>query len=219
MTSLFVPSFQARLVRRRPSEADLAGRVSCCLGPRDLEILAAVGLHGVLTASLIGLAFFAPAAGASVRPTSRAFGRLRQLWLWGYLDRYDLPAPRGMLGRMPCVYALGAAGIPHAERALGRACAPVASLPERLDPRFVQHELTAAALWAHVRALVGAGGLDACRWTPERVLRAQRRRVQDPATRQWLPVLFDGYTELVRYAGRERVTVPSSLAGPAEDER
>ena len=79
MTSPFLPPFQGRLVRRVPSATDLAGRVSCCLASRDLDILAAVGLHGVLTASLIGLAFFTPTARATVRPTSRAFTRLRQL--------------------------------------------------------------------------------------------------------------------------------------------
>lgn len=204
MASLFLPPFQGRLVRRLPSPADLVDRGSCCLGCRDLEILAAVGLHGLLTASLIGLAFFAPAAGASRRPTSRAFGRLRQLWLWGYLDRYDLPAPRGMLGRVPCLYALGAAGLPHAGRRLDGLCAPVSHRPEQLDPRFVQHELTAAAVWAHLQAQVGAGRLVACRWTPERVLRARATRVQDPATGHWLPVLFDGYSELEQRDGTVR---------------
>lgn len=192
---LLLPPFQGHLLRRRPTAVELAGRASCALNQRDLEIFRAIERHGFLTASLISLAFFTPAAVARRRPASRAFGRLRLLWLWGYLDRYLLPAPRGMLGSVPCLYALGQPALAYLPRSTQGTPSAPRSL-EQLDPRFVQHELAAAAFWAHLQAQVGTGRLTACRWTPERELRAQRRRVQDPRTQRWLPVLLDGFVEL-----------------------
>jgi hypothetical protein len=198
---LLLPPFQGHLLRRLPTASELSGRGSCALTQRDLEIFMAIELHGFLTASLISLAFFTPTAGARRRPASRAFGRLRLLWLWGYLDRYLLPAPRGMLGSVPCVYALGQPALQYLPPSIQGKRSDPRSL-EQLDPRFVQHELAAAAFWAHLQAEVGAGRLAACRWTPERELRAQRRRVQDPRTRRWLPVLLDGFVELEDDDGR-----------------
>lgn len=200
---LLLPPFQGHLVRRPPTEGEVTSRGSCVLTQRDLDIIAATGLHGFLTASLVGLAFFTPLAGTQRRPTSRAFERLRLLWLWGYLDRYVLPAPRGTLGNVPFLYALGTSGLPY----VGPSPTKNVMAPrylEQLDPRFVQHELAAAAVWAHLQAQVQTGQLVACRWTPERVLRGQRQRVQDPATQQWLPVLFDGYAELEHEDGQVR---------------
>ena len=193
--TLLLPPFQGQLLRCPPTAVELAGRGSCALNQRDLDIFRAIELHGFLTARLISFAFFTPTAGPQRRPASRAFGRLRLLWLWGYLERYLLPAPRGMLGSVPCVYALGQPALPYLPPSIQGKLSDPRCL-EQLDPRFVQHELAAAAFWAHLQAEVGAGRLAACRWTPERVLRAQRRRVQDPRTQRWLPVLLDGFVEL-----------------------
>lgn len=191
----FLPDFQGRLARRWPLDRELARRPSCRLMPRDLELVTAVALHGFLTADLLDLAFFRPPTGQRSYPCAHAYDRLRTLWLWGYLARFDLPAPRGALGSVPVLYALGEQGRPYAAQRLG-AIEPVTErAPEQLDARFVRHEIAAAAVWAHLRALVRAGRWRVCRWTPERVLRARRLRVWDGA-RRLLPVLPDGYAEL-----------------------
>lgn len=203
-----LPAFQGRLTRRQPGPAQLDRRPSCRLTPRDMELLVAVGLHGLLTADLLGLAFFSPDATNANLVSSRLYGRLRRCWLWGYLDRYTLPAPRGALGAVPDLFALGPEAAPLVARVDERALPPADWRPEELDIHFLRHELTVATFWAHLQALVRLRQLRACRWTPERLLRARGIRVRDAATGESLPVLPDGYAELIDASGvRRRLAV------------
>lgn len=64
-----------------------------------------------------------------------------------------------------------------------------------MDDVFVDHDLKAAAFWANLMALARPNGLRV-EWVGERALRALRRRIEDPQTGRWLPVLPDGYAEI-----------------------
>jgi hypothetical protein len=97
---------------------------------------------------------------------------------------------------MPALYALGQRGM--------------TVVAQRVDPQLrwpghawaergtvgLEHELTVAAVWAHLQALVRLGRLADCQWTPERVLRARQVRVLDPASGRRLPVLLDGLADV-----------------------
>jgi len=48
---------------------------------RDCQVLLAVHLHGLLTTDLIELAFFPPRNGSRSWSSSKAYERLRDLWL------------------------------------------------------------------------------------------------------------------------------------------
>src|SRR5215510_4219937 len=90
------------IIRCRPTDAELARREPMVVMERDREILYAVHQHRFLTTELIELAYFPqPATGARVSECSRAYERLRQLWLWGYLERIELPVARQLGGRRP----------------------------------------------------------------------------------------------------------------------
>ncbi|MCL5736478.1 MAG: hypothetical protein M1274_13005, partial [Actinobacteria bacterium] len=81
----------AHVVRRLPTEVDLAGCTPLVLTAREMDILAAVHIEGFLTTDLIELAFFPRPDSGRQTHYSRAYDRLRQLWLWSYLDRVELP--------------------------------------------------------------------------------------------------------------------------------
>jgi hypothetical protein len=214
-----IPEFQGHLVRRTPTSEELARRASCRLSPRDLDILAAVGVQGLLTAELVGLAFFPPKRSDPRHASSRAYARLRQCWLWGYLDRYVLPAPRGSLGGVPDLFALGGEGVRLVTRHRPGMLPPAHTRAEDLDVRFVQHELTVATVWACLQALVRAGRLGACRWTPERAWRAANVRVPAGLNRQALRVLPDGSAELAYPDGAVRSCAVEIDRGTLSEER
>src|SRR5437588_11867867 len=68
------------------------------------------------------------------------------LWLWGYLERVELPVARVLGGRRPFLYALGRQGVAYVEQRLGTATLPVQPRRlDRLDHVFVEHDLKAAA--------------------------------------------------------------------------
>ncbi len=202
---MLLPEFQGRLLLRPPKDEELVRRPSCCLTPRDLEILDAANRHPLLTADLVGLAFFPPDRADPRHASSRAYARLRRLWLWGYLDRFALPAPRGYLGGVPDLFALGAEGRRLVTRPLYGALRPARAKPEDLDVRFVQHELLIAAVWAQLRSLMRTGRLRSCRWTPERAWRTAQVYVRQPDESERLRVLPDGSATLVYPDGTARL--------------
>jgi hypothetical protein len=117
------------------------------------------------------------------------------LWLWGYLERVELPVARVLGGRRPFLYAIGQQAVPLVESRMGSWTLPVQPRRlDRLDHVFVDHDLKAGALWANLRAeLQDRRG---CRWfwLGERELRAKRMRVRSGD--YWLPFLPDAYFEV-----------------------
>lgn len=190
-----IPADIGQLTVRRPTAEELARRVSFGLTERDQELLAAVATHGFLTVELLSLAFYPLRAGPAA-VAARAYWRIRQLWLWGFLERVELPVPRGYRGSKPSLYTLGRRGVPHAERYLAPGVAPIVRRVDRLDAASVPHNLVSAALWANlVAALRGTAGRVA-RWIPERVLRGMKVVLRDPDSNNRLPVLPDAYFEV-----------------------
>lgn len=187
------------MVLRTPTRAELAGRLPIVLTARDQEILGAVHAHGLLTTDLIRLAFFPERGTAGV--TSAAFSsscyqRLRQLWLWRYLDKIERPVARALGGSQPLLYALARDGEPFATTGDDDG-APVGRLRlDRLAGRALKHDLTTASLWAHLVDLFRSTPVCSWRWVAERELRAMQLRVKDPQTGRWLPFLPDGYLEV-----------------------
>jgi hypothetical protein len=164
-------------------------------------LLSAVYLHGLLTTDLIELAFF-PQATARNSHSSQAYDRLRQLWLWSYLERIERPVARILGGRRPFLYALGPRAVPLVATWLQRSVDTVRRRRlDRLDALFLEHDLKAAALWAHVKTLLPSRTVAHLTWIPERDLRARRARIRDPETRAWLPVLADAYLRIDYAAG------------------
>ena len=194
-------AFRAGLVRRVPAPEELAKRKLLVLTDRDRELLNAVYTHGFLTTELVQLAFF-PATGPDGRrsPSSKAYERLRKLWLFAYLERVELPMARSQGGRCPFLYALGRRGVDLVTATGGGTAAVRLRRFDRLDHVFVDHDLKSAALWANLKALIRdeyAGRVRHFRWISERELRARRLRVRDPQRAgRWLPFLPDGFFEL-----------------------
>src|SRR2546430_8641368 len=93
-----------------PAELDVRHRIT--LTPRDKEILTSVHHLGFLTADLIELAFFSSPSSSSKPASSAAYERIRELWLWKFLDRVELPIARVHGGRHSYLYSLGTAGVP-----------------------------------------------------------------------------------------------------------
>ena len=198
MSSAHGQELRGHYVRRLPSPAEISTRSPIVLTERDCQMLAAVHLHGLLTTDLVELAFFPPTNGSRSSASSKAYERLRELWLWGYLERIERPVARVLGGRRPFLYALGQPGAPYVETRLGTAVLPVQPRRlDRLDHVFIDHDLKAAALWANLKAeLIRRGG---CRWLwiGERELRARHMRVRSPHGDYWLPFLPDAYFEVV----------------------
>jgi hypothetical protein len=188
----------SRLVRTSPTRTQLATRTPIVLTDRDQDILTWVYTHGFLTTELIELAFFPEPEHGRHSPSSRAYARLGQLWRWGYVERVELPVARSAGGRRPYLYALGRRGEPVVARRLGEGAAPARRRRlDRLSGLFVDHDLQIAAVWAHLVALLRPMRAELGRWLPERDLRAQQIRVQDPQTGRWLPVLPDAAFEVL----------------------
>ena len=222
-------------VRRTPTAAELAQRPPLALTARDVQILTAIHTHGFLTTELIELAFF-PAA-TDRRPArqprrpcaTRVYDRLRHLWLWGFLERVERPVARTLGGSYPVLYCLGERGVAHVAVPAEQSTARIRRRRlDRLDHQFIEHDLKAAALWAHLCAALRAAGLHRWSWTGERDLRARHLGVVDPKTRRRLPFLPDGYFE-INYdydpagagpaAGLSHRLVGSSTAAFADEER
>jgi hypothetical protein len=200
MSSAHVQELRGHYVRRLPTSMEISTRSPIVLTERDVQILVAIHQHGFLTTELVELAFFPPPSGSRSSASSKAYERVRDLWLWGYLERVELPVARVLGGRRPFLYSLGLQGVPYVEARMGTAVLPVQPRRlDRLDHVFVDHDLNAAALWANVRAeLCDRGG---CRWLwlGERELRARRMRVRNGE--YWLPFLPDGYFEVTYPSG------------------
>jgi hypothetical protein len=190
-----IPADLGQLTVRRPTSAELAGRVQFVITDRDQDMLAAVATHGFLTVELLSLAFY-PLQAGPLAVSARAYWRIRQLWLWGFLERVELPVPRGFKGSKPSLYMLGVQGVPYADRRLEPGVSAIVRRVDRLDAASVPHNLVTAALWTNlVAALHGTNGT-VSRWIPERVLRGKKIVLRDPDDNYRLPVLPDAYFEL-----------------------
>jgi Replication-relaxation len=190
------------LVRLLPTKNDLGDRVPIVLTPRDREILAAIDLHGYLTLEVIDLVFF-PSSRPDDRPSTRAYHRLHQFWLWGYVERIELPVSRVIGGRRPFLYALSQRGLRLLDTgSTSQDAPPHRRRLDRTSELFVEHSLTVAAVWANVLALIRLRPITLGGWVADRDLRARQLRVKDPAGGRWLPFLPDAYFELHYATGR-----------------
>lgn len=195
-----IPADIGQLMVRRPTATELAGRAPFVITDRDQDMLAAVATHGFLTVELLSLAFY-PLQAGPLAVSARAYWRIRQLWLWGFLERVELPVPRGLRGSKPSLYMLGPQGRPYADRRLEPGVSAIVRRVDRLDAASVPHNLVTAALWANlIAALQGTNGT-VSRWIPERVLRGKKVVLRDPDDNYRLPVLPDAYFELAYNAG------------------
>lgn len=189
------------LIRLVPSKSDLDARAPFVLTQRDREILAAIDLHGYLTLDLIDLAFF-PSAHPDDRPSSRAAYRLQQLWLWGLVERIELPVSRLIGGRRPLLHALSRRGLRLLEESGFSIRMQTHRRLDRTSELFVEHNLMVAGVWANVRALIRSHPITLEVWIADRELRARRLRVKDHADDRWLPFLPDAYFEIHYASGR-----------------
>src|SRR6202158_5052939 len=87
MSSAHVQELRGHYVRRLPTSADISTRSPIVLTERDRQLLVAVHQHGFLTTDFVELAFFPPSNGSRSSASSKAYERLRELWLWGYVER------------------------------------------------------------------------------------------------------------------------------------
>jgi hypothetical protein len=184
---------RGQMIRRLPTKPELAQRVPMVLTQRDEDIILSVYQLGFLTTDLIELAFSPSTDSARSSYSSRAYERLRHLWLWSYIDRVEQPVARVIGGRRPFLYTLGPRAIPLVATRLGDGTGPVHRRRlDRLNDVFLTHDLIAARFWANLKALLDTLRGVGWRWIAERELRAMRARVQDPDGRFWLPFLPDG---------------------------
>jgi len=190
------------LVRLLPTKSDLGDRVPIVLTPRDWEILSAIDLHGYLTLEVIDLVYY-PSSPPDARPSTRAYHRLHQFWLWGYVERIELPVARVIGGRRPFLYALSLRGLRLLDaRSTSHDAPPHRRRIDRTSELFVEHSLTVAAVWANVLALIRPRPITLGDWVADRDLRARQLRVKDHADGRWLPFLPDAYFELHYATGR-----------------
>ena len=198
MSGAHVQELRGHYVRRLPTSLEISTRSPIVMTERDRQLLVAVHQHGFLTTDLVELSFFPPSTGSRSSASSKAYERVRDLWLWGYLECVELPVAGVLGGRRPFLYALGRQGVPSIEQRMGTAVLPVQPRRlDRLDHVFVDHDLKAAALWANVRAQLRARRGCGWLWIGERELRAKRIRVRAPRADYWLPFLPDGYFEVI----------------------
>src|SRR5712691_6181663 len=163
MSSAHIQELRGHYVRRPPTRREISTRSPIALTERDRQLLVAVHQHGFLTTDLVELAFFPASNGSRSSASSKAYERVRDLWLWGYLERIELPVARVLGGRRPFLYSLGQQGVAFVEQRMGTATLPVQPRRlDRLDHVFIDHDLKAAALWANVKVqLIHRGS---CRW-------------------------------------------------------
>ena len=91
MSSAHIQELRGHYVRRLPTSDEISTRSPIVLTERDRQLLVAVHEHGFLTTDLVELAFFPPSNGSRSSASSKAYERVRDLWLWGYLERVELP--------------------------------------------------------------------------------------------------------------------------------
>src|SRR5437868_5894833 len=140
MSPAHVQELRGHYVRRLPTPTEISTRSAIVLTERDRQLLVAVHQHGFLTTDLVELAFFPPSSGSRSSASSKAYERLRDLWLWGYLERVELPVARVLGGRRPFLYTLGHQAVPLVEQRMGTAGQPVQPRRlDRLDHVFVDH--------------------------------------------------------------------------------
>src|SRR6266849_2286998 len=121
MSSAHVQELRGHYVRRLPTPLVISTRSPIVLTERDRQLLVAVHQHGFLTTDPVELAFLPPSTGSRSSASSKAYERLRNLWLWGYLERVELPVARVLGGRRPFLYSLGQQGVPFVETRVGTA--------------------------------------------------------------------------------------------------
>src|SRR5919197_2398714 len=112
MSRAQVQELRGQYVRRLPAPSAVENRPAMVLTERDQQLLVAVHQHGFLTTELAELAFFPPADPGRGWPSSKAYERMRELWLWGYLERVELPVARVRGGSRTFLYALGKQAVP-----------------------------------------------------------------------------------------------------------
>ena len=189
------------IVRCSPTQHELADRTPLVLTTRDHQLLAAVFSHGLLDMQTIELAFFPPGPNGRTSSCSAGYDRVRQLWLWGFLDRVELPVAPRLGGRRPYLYALGWRGISAVAASNGNGTRVVQRRRlDRMDDLFVDHDLKAALFWANLMDLLRDSQVTDWTWTSERDIRAEKRRVYDPESEKKLRVLPDAEFK-IRYPG------------------
>src|SRR5438477_2032332 len=82
MSSAHVQELRGHYVRRLPTLEEISNRQPIVLTERDRQLLVAVHQQGFLTTDLVELAFFPPRNGSRSSASSKAYERLRDLWLW-----------------------------------------------------------------------------------------------------------------------------------------
>ena len=154
--------------------------------------------HGFLTVEHVELAFFPP-SDIRTSSSSAAYDRVRSLWLWGYLEKVELPVARMLGGRLPCLFAIGSRAVSTLAASLGNGTRPVHQRRlERLDDRNIDHNLKAASFWANLKVLAGSATLiREWAWTAERDIRAQKRFAIDPDTQKRMTIAPDGEFRVV----------------------
>jgi hypothetical protein len=186
------------VVRRIPTPAELRQRRPMVVTDRDRRILEAIADFGFLPTDLIVRAFF-PAKEAALVPTSAAYARIRLLWLWGFLDRVELPVARIVGGRRPFLYALGARGVRWVNDRRGPDEPAVQRRrPDRLDDRFLDHDLTVARFWVHVLEELRGSYAVLERWLAETTIRSWWSVPSHDGGRPWPSGIPDGIAE-IRY--------------------
>src|SRR6266849_7405063 len=81
MSSAHVQELRGHYVRRLPTPLVISTRSPIVLTERDRQLLVAVHQHGFMTTDLVELAFFPPKNGSRSSASSKAYERLRELWL------------------------------------------------------------------------------------------------------------------------------------------
>lgn len=195
---------RGHLVRLLPGWRDLEARCPIALTDRDRQLLRSIYAAGFLTADQVATAYF----GSRDRAGSAAYARLRELWLWGYVDRIQRPVAPAIGGSRPVLQALGPAGVPVvAAQVPGGSRAVQRRRLDRLDDLFVDHDLHAASLLANVTADMRSSSclIRSWSWWSERELRARADRVWDVTNGCWLPFLPDAIVVFVYPDGEHQV--------------
>ncbi|HLY65276.1 MAG TPA: replication-relaxation family protein, partial [Chloroflexota bacterium] len=126
-----------------------------------------------------------------------------QLWLWGFVDRIELPVAPSLGGRRPYLYTLGRRGVPVVASLMERGSRAVNRRRlDRLNDLEIEHDLKAALFWAMLRGYLETTWIERWSWVAERDLRALHRRVYDREADRARPVLPDGEFWLHYPSGR-----------------
>src|SRR5581483_8434572 len=161
---------------RRPTASQLADRRPLQLTDRDRQILTAVYQQRLLPAHLIERAYFPEQSGARCFRSSCAYERIRQLWLWRYLERIELPVEMGG-GSRPRLYAIGRKATPVVRACLGgdaRVHAP--QLSKLTVETTHEHDTHVGAFWAGLHETLRGGWLVDVLWRSDHQYRVYRQR-------------------------------------------